>query len=111
MSGLTYEPYRPARPVRVGRPHPQAVTAMVFAVAGLLGVLVPPLLIFSPLAVRTALRAKRSLRRDPEAEYAGAGLAQAALVAGIVGCVVAALLLVALVAVVGLVAWLVTSVL
>ena len=107
MSGLTYEPYRP---YRIARPHPQAVTALAFGVAGLVGIVFPPLLILSPMAVRTALRARRAIRNDPES-YAGASLAKAALITGIIGCVVAVLLVLALVAVVGLVAALIASIL
>jgi hypothetical protein len=110
MSGLTYEPYRPYRPSRVGRPHPQAVTALAFGVVGLVGIVFPPLLILSPMAVRTALRARRAIRRDPES-YVGASLVKAALITGIIGCVVAALLVLALVAAIGLVAWLLVSIL
>lgn len=131
MSGLSYEPYRaPAfghavpeggASYRIARTHPQAVTALVLAVVGLVGVLLTPFTIVSfaaaicsPLAVRTALRARRSIRHDPEA-HRGAGLATAALVTGIAGTVLAVVLvlmvLAVVAAVVGLVVWVVTAIL
>ncbi|UUW91781.1 hypothetical protein [Pimelobacter simplex] len=131
MSGLSYEPYRaPAfghavpeggATYRIASTHPQAVTALVFAVVGMVGVLLTPFTIVSfaaaicsPIAIRTALRARRSIRNNPEA-HRGAGIATAALVTGIAGTVLAALLVLAVVAVlaavVGLVAWVVSAIL
>ncbi|KAB2808401.1 hypothetical protein F9L07_23095 [Pimelobacter simplex] len=131
MSGLSYEPYRPpafgsavpegGASYRIPSTHPQAVVALTLAVTGLVGVLLTPFTIVSfaaaicsPLAIRTALRARRSIRHDPAA-HRGAGLATAALFTGIAGTVLAALLVLAVVAVlaavVGLVAWVVSALL